>query len=95
MNIAIDYDGTIDRYPYSWDSAIRCFPSDVLFYLVTSRHEVDKGFVREWLDEMGFNIHPGRIICTSGAAKRWFCEQRGLKIDVWIDDDPACIENGK
>lgn len=32
---------------------------------------------------------------TGLAPKKWFMENRGIKVDVWIDDDPACVINGK
>lgn len=37
-----------------------------------------------------------RVILTSMSPKRWYCEETyGLKIDVWIDDYPDSVENGR
>lgn len=94
MNIAIDFDGTFDRDTGAWEAVIQVLRErGHQLFMVTSRSDDDKELVRRWAECSG--ISRGRVICTSGAAKRWFCEQRGLKIDVWIDDDPSSIINGK
>ena len=66
-------------------------------YIVTCRRDTDENRQEVYgdPDEPSTGLHWGRHLFTGLAAKRWFCEQRGLKIDVWIDDDPSCIENGK
>lgn len=35
------------------------------------------------------------VLLTNGAPKRWFMEQRGIKVDIWIDDEPMTIEYGR
>lgn len=96
MNIAIDLDGTIDKLGIHVVRVLvsACDIAGFRTFLVTSRSADDKETVRHWA--LLANINEHHVVYTSGAAKRWFCEQRGLKIDVWIiDDDPNCIENGK
>ena len=94
MNIAIDLDGTIDQHISMWNVVVRVMEiAGHNVFLVTSRSGADKQLAREYAESVG--ICQARVICTGGAAKRWFCEQRNLKIDVWIDDDPGSIENGK
>lgn len=35
------------------------------------------------------------LFLTSGAPKEWFMREQGLPVDVWIDDYPDCIKNGR
>ena len=35
------------------------------------------------------------VFFTAGSPKRWYMEQQGLRIDVWIDDDPQSIVGGR
>lgn len=94
MNIAIDLDRTIDRDTEFFAGIVELSKRfGHRMFLVSSRSDKDKSVVRRWARKIG--IPPTMAICTSGAAKRWFCEQRNLDIHVWIDDDPNCIENGK
>lgn len=95
MNLAIDLDGTIDKLGIH---VVRCIVStcDIAgfrTFLVTSRSVDDKDVCKHWA--LLTNINEHHVICTNGTAKKWFCEQRGLRIDVWIDDGPASIINGK
>jgi hypothetical protein len=95
MNIAIDLDGTIDKLGVH---VVRCILSacdlaGFRTFLVTSRSVEDKSLCQSWA--LLANINEHHVICTNGEAKRWHCEKRGLKIDVWIDDDPSSIINGK
>lgn len=97
MNIAIDLDGTIDKLGihvcHCFVSA--CHIAGVRVFVVSNRSNDDEGkaTVRRWAELIG--VHASQAICTNGEAKKWHCEQRGLKIDVWIDDDPSSIINGK
>jgi len=94
MNIAIDFDGTFDRDTVAWGAVVQVLQeSGHQLFMVTGRNNDDKELVRQWAECSG--ISRGRVICTNGEAKRWHCEHRGLKIDVWIDDDPSSIINGK
>lgn len=91
MNIAIDYDDTYTADPVLWD----CFiPVAMLqghtVFIVTCR--VDDSHNRECVRVPGIPAH--RHNFTGHAAKRWFMEQKGIHIDVWIDDRPETIERG-
>jgi len=95
MNIAIDLEGTADSLPVETMAAIvkSLHDAGCRVFMVSSRSHNEKDIVSHFADHIG--IARGCVVCTRGAAKRWFCEQLGLKIDVWIDDDPGSIENGK
>ena len=92
MNIAIDYDDTYTAAPRLWQILID--GADFLghnVYIVTCRHDTPEN--REEV-RVEF-VKPHRHIFTGLAAKRWFCEhQKGIQIDVWIDDRPETIERG-
>jgi hypothetical protein len=91
--IAIDYDGTWDLIPFPFkclSDSIEVNGGTVL--IVSCRADTEEN--REDIQEAtGFaNRH---ILLTSGSAKRWFCEQRGWQVDIWIDDEPRTVEGGR
>jgi hypothetical protein len=86
----IDYDGT-----YGADIAMFRETVDLFLlyghkiYLVTSRDydtpvELAQDFVSRGIP----------IVYCSYRAKRTVCEAQGIKIDIWIDNDPYYIDNG-
>lgn len=88
MKIAIDYDGTITRSPDIFKDLCWSFlKNGDEVYIVTSR------YTHELTDDIRlFEAHNGaQIICTSRKAKKCFTEFLGIKIDIWIDDNPAGI----
>lgn len=93
MTIALDFDGTFTADPEFWMDFIRLTERrghEVL--IVSCRADDDEN--RETIrNETG--LQPWRIKLTSGSAKRYWMERTGWKIDVWIDDEPKNIENGK
>lgn len=96
LNIAIDYDGTFDRDTELWRAFIdRATANGHRCYLVTcrDRSDFDEAEFDALLEQTG--LPPHRHIFTTGSAKDWFCRQRNVRIDVWIDDDPACVAGGK
>lgn len=96
MNIAIDMDGTADALPIP---AMRIIVESLRLsgcnvYLVTSRHDRDKDVAIEFSESIG--IPRQFVVCTNGIAKKYYClDLRGVRIDIWFDDDPASIVNGK
>lgn len=90
----IDFDGTWSRDPGIWSK----FTADVLaaghkVWVVTARRDDEEELVQDVLDVTG--LPRWRHVFTRLQAKRPFCEERGIKIDVWIDDDPQYIENSR
>lgn len=89
MNIALDYDGTYTADPDLWESFIdRAYENGHYVFIVTSRHpEIDNNKVLEKLKKT-----TNGVIFTNYKAKRHYVEsQEGIKIDVWIDNDPRGI----
>jgi hypothetical protein len=91
--IAIDYDGTWTAMP----DVFRAFANEATgrrfsVLIVSCREDNDEN--RDDIAEAtGFVSR--HVLLTSGSAKRWFCEQRGWQVDIWIDDEPRTVEGGR
>lgn len=89
MKIMIDYDDTYTADIEMWRRIIPVFLEQHQVYLVTSRGDdtpidLDHHFV-EW----GIPV----IYCDY-RAKKTVCDELGIKIDIWIDDNPHYITTG-
>lgn len=87
MNFGLDYDGTVTGDPVTFEKIVNLLKqAGHKVYLVTMRYESELG-----------SIHPGiaiavdGIIPTSRQAKRKVVEDLGLKIHIWIDDNPEAV----
>lgn len=91
MNIALDYDDTYTKDPELWcHFIVSAAAKGYAVHLVTCRRDTPEN--REDVYVSGIADH--RHHFTGLAAKKWFMEQRGIKIDVWIDDNPESIVRG-
>ena len=89
MTIALDFDGTYDLDPALWDRFIDDAKSrGHKVWIVTCRRDTDEN--RETVKVGGC-----LVLFTNLQAKKWTLEQRGLRVDIWIDDQPECIANGR
>jgi hypothetical protein len=90
MNIALDYDQTYTRDPKTWNEVIDTFQAGGHnVYVVTMRNsEGESKPVKEALA----NRVEG-IFFTNRKAKQTFMFDRGISIDVWIDDTPYFVNN--
>lgn len=89
--IAIDYDGTYTADVELWDLFIRnARENSHEVHLVTCRRDTVEN--REEVHVFGIPRH--RHHFTGLAAKKWFMEQKGIKVDIWIDDNPDSITKG-
>lgn len=89
MNIMIDYDKTFTANTFMFAQLILMMQMHKnKIFLVTSRDEND---VVEHIDF--FNDKGVEVIYCDYRAKRKVCEERGIKIDVWIDDTPYYIDH--
>ena len=80
MRFSLDYDKTYTEAPELWDG----FIADATIkghevVCVTMRHEHEAITM------------PCRVIYTGRKAKAPFLAERGIRIDVWIDDSPHWI----
>ncbi len=82
---SIDYDKTYTADPPLFDR--------IIALLKTAGHEVCCVTMRrpdEPIEGMDCAVH-----YTSRQAKAFWCDQRGLRIDIWIDDSPHWLfQNG-
>lgn len=84
-NIAIDYDDTLSLNILMWEKIIELFKSfGFNIYVVTYRDSSQFG------DIYKFNSIKDYIY-TSGKAKKTYCKDMGIEIDIWIDDCPESI----
>jgi len=89
MRIAIDYDGTYTADPDLWDGFIKAArAAGHKIWIVTCRRGDDE-------ERQDIKVPGAFIVFTAMMAKKAYCEQRLLNIDIWIDDDPASIIYGK
>lgn len=87
MNIGLDYDDTITRDPIMWMRVV-----DIMrmgghkVYMVTWRTEEECEEIPESILLMVDGTYP-----TSRKAKEKYMYSQGIRIDVWIDDNPSAI----
>lgn len=92
MIIALDIDETITRDYEFWLKFSMMFEkSKHKLYIVSQRN---KSTLPRTLIELS-NFYYDKIILTSGETKRKYLEDKNIFIDIWIDDNPASIENFK
>lgn len=90
MIFALDYDGTYTEDSDLFDKfLIDLKERGHVVYLVTMRKPEEENLI------MKFRIKPlvEDIIFTSRKAKKKFCEDKGIFINVWIDDSPEWLLN--
>lgn len=89
MTIALDYDGTYTADPELWDrfiaAAIRRGHKVIV---VTCRRRTDEN--RE-----DVKVEGCPVFFTDLGSKLEYVKKLGCPVDVWIDDDPACVLYGK
>ncbi|WP_143279603.1 hypothetical protein [Burkholderia cenocepacia] len=86
MNVALDFDGTFTEDPEAWHVFIDLFKSKGhSIFLITMRHPHE---ANRAMKDLAKKIP---VVFTSRQAKKKFVEEQGIKINVWIDDNPHWI----
>lgn len=81
LTIAIDYDGTITADPTAF--------YQVMAELAFAGHRVVICTGRAFPPT---ETPPGLpVYCTAGQAKAEYMREQGVRVDIWIDDDPGSI----
>lgn len=90
INISVDYDETITTNPQGWLKIMELLHElGMTVYVVTYRHaRLEEEFDLEYLKH--FDFIEG-LIFTGRSGKKKFCEDLGINIDIWIDDNPITI----
>ena len=86
MNIALDYDETYTRDPLFWDGFCRNAKTHGhTVYCVTMRYREESG----GMESIASVVHS--VFFTGRKAKQKYMYDKGIRIDVWIDDSPHFI----
>lgn len=90
MRIALDYDKTYTADPNAWRNIINFLIGNnrATIHIVTSRDDRDTVEDTEW-----FKAGNIPVVYCDYKAKRQVCEERGIQIDIWIDDNPYFIDH--
>ncbi len=94
MNIAIDFDDTLTADGDLWRVFVKkANKNGHRVYCVTSRRDTEENtqIVNDWLDAHDCQMP---IIFTSLRSKLDVVRERGIRIDIWIDDRPETIIRG-
>lgn len=89
MNIGLDYDDTYTRDPLMWDKVCTYMRNrGHKIYLVTWRFESEAQELFKHFASILDGVYP-----TGRKAKEKFMYDQGIRIDVWIDDNPGSVLN--
>jgi hypothetical protein len=91
MIISIDFDETYSAKPDMWNTVIESFLShgcDVI--CVTARYDYEMYKVH---NSIGLLIGEDKCYCTGRLYKKKYMKRKGIKVDIWIDDNPSSIVN--
>ena len=91
MIISLDYDDTFTKDVYLWQDFIdAAHAHGHTIYVITSRDKDTPVEYEDWFLDL-YNIE---VIYCAFKAKRKVAEELGIKVDVWIDDNPYRIDVG-
>ena len=81
MRIAIDHDGTFTTNPSMWTAIINLLKANGFDVIcITSR-----------FPNVPIHGMPVPVYYTCGQQKWEFAHDKGIEVDIWIDDIPSCI----
>lgn len=96
MLIAIDFDETLTADAKLWDGFIgSCKQLGHSVICVTARRDTDENreTITEWMRmHLGYTIP---VFYSNLGSKLHLMKERGLKPDIWIDDDPESLVRGR
>lgn len=95
VHVGLDFDKTLDRLPRAFSAFINIAREDGhKVFLVTARRDTDehRATIAEWLEANGIEVT--LTLFTSLGSKIAYMKSRGIRIDIWIDDDPETLVRG-
>lgn len=95
MVIAIDFDDTLTKDSELWREFIRiCRIGHHKIICVTCRRNTagNQDVIERWMKSQDCNIP---VYFSNLNSKLELMNKLGIKVDIWIDDDPRCILEGK
>lgn len=101
MTIAIDYDGTYTRDPQMWNKIIRLFKEKghrvvcaTMRYPETVQFHNGHTEAADVLNNLAHLVD--EVYFTSRQAKAPFLKEKGVHVDIWVDDNPRWLyENSR
>lgn len=88
IKIAVDYDETITKDPNGWTQIMQLMHKlGMKVYIVTYRNNRESSD----LDYLLASDFIESVVFTARNGKKQFCENLGIYIDIWIDDNPISI----
>lgn len=88
--IAIDYDDTYTADPDLWDHFIQ--KARELGHKVVCVSCRRTGGDNHDILKQGPKVP---VYFTNMAPKRWYMDRNGISVDIWIDDMPECVTDGR
>lgn len=87
INIGLDWDGTVTTNPEVFFQIATLFKNHGYgLYIVTMRYPSECANIPEkWFKLVD------KIICTCRQAKQEVTEELGIRIHIWIDDNPKAV----
>lgn len=92
MTIALDYDGCYTADPELWQKfVLDARDKGHRVIVVTCRMDTPENRSEVFVP----GVKPSLHYFTSMRSKRWYMEKFQIRPDIWIDDMPDCVENGR
>jgi hypothetical protein len=90
MNIGLDYDDTFTRDPIGWTAVVKLLVSRGHTVMIVTWRDEDEAV--EVTCEMNYwQVPVDGIYATDRKAKEKFMYDKGIRIDVWVDDQVGSI----
>lgn len=93
--IAIDFDDTFTADPVLWaDFISQALLRGHRVYCVTARRDDEENLEQLQETFATYDLSIPIVFCNMGS-KLWTMEQRGVKVNIWIDDAPHSLVHGR
>ncbi len=89
LTIGLDWDQTISADVDFWFEFIDLAIKHGHKVLIVTCRRGDEEDVQEC------RHHIAPTYFTAGSSKSWYMEQEGVKIDIWVDDSPESVWQGR
>jgi len=87
--VAVDFDETISDAPQVWLQTMKCLETGgYQVVVVTWRSPTTYPEDLQFLLDKGY-----KVFYTSFKSKRQYMESLGIKVAIWIDDNPWAVDN--
>lgn len=85
--IGVDFDETISDDPAGWLQVLLLLERNGYHVVIVTWRKPT-----EWPTDLDFLVDKGfKVYYTSRQAKKQYMEQQGIKVSIWIDDNPFAI----